>query len=77
MVQNFAVFADRSATAKIKTTKISVGGENDDIIMNEELMYHVAQGRLGRNSAKFCTNKNFQLHASIIVIWPCRYLMPS
>ena len=37
MVQNFTVFTDRVATAKIKTTKISMGmgGENDDIIANE------------------------------------------
>ena len=35
MVQNFVVFADRLATAKIKTTKFSVGGESDDNIMNE------------------------------------------
>ena len=34
MVQNFAVFTDRVATVKIKTTKISMGGENDDIIVN-------------------------------------------
>ena len=27
MVQNFMVFADRVATAKIKTTKILMGGE--------------------------------------------------
>ena len=30
MVQNFAVFVDRLATAEIKTSKISMGGENDD-----------------------------------------------
>ena len=35
MVQNFKVFVDRLATAKIKTTKISMGGENDDVIVNE------------------------------------------
>ena len=34
MVQNFTVFADRSATVKIKTTKISMGGEKDNIIVN-------------------------------------------
>ena len=28
------IFADRVATAKIRTTKISMGGENDDIIVN-------------------------------------------
>ena len=33
MVQNFAVFADGVATMKIKTMKISMGGENDDVIV--------------------------------------------
>ena len=45
MVQNFAVFADRVATAKIKTTKISMGGENDDIIMNKLKLMHRAGER--------------------------------
>ena len=31
---NFEVFADRLAIAKIKTMKIPMGGENDDIIVN-------------------------------------------
>ena len=35
MVQNFVVFVDRLATAKIKTTKISMGGENGDVIVND------------------------------------------
>ena len=35
MVQNFVVFADRLSTVKIKTTKISMGGEIDDVIVNE------------------------------------------
>ena len=35
MVQNFVVFTDRLATVKIKTTKFSMGGENDDFFMNE------------------------------------------
>ena len=35
MVQSFAVFADRLTTAKIKATKISMGGENDDVIVND------------------------------------------
>ena len=35
MVQIFTVFADRLTTAKIKTTKMLMGGENDDIIVNE------------------------------------------
>ena len=34
MVQNFVVFVDRLATAKLKTTKISMGGENDNVIVN-------------------------------------------
>ena len=33
MVQNFAVFADRLATAKIKTTKISMGGDTLEKMM--------------------------------------------
>ena len=41
MVQIFVVFADRLATAKIKTTKISMGGENDDVIMNERCTVRV------------------------------------
>ena len=43
VVQNFMVFTDRVATAKIKTTKISIGGENDDIIVNELKLLHTAQ----------------------------------
>ena len=35
MVQNFTVFMDRFTTVKIKTTKISMGGEDDDVIVNE------------------------------------------
>ena len=35
MVQNFTVFEDRIATVKIKTTKISMGGENDDVTVNK------------------------------------------
>ena len=31
MVQNFTVFVGGVATAKIKTMKISMGGENDDV----------------------------------------------
>ena len=33
MVQNFVVFTDGVATVKIKTTKVSMGGENDDVIV--------------------------------------------
>ena len=39
MVQNFAVFADRLATLKINTTKISMGGENDDVIVNDRSIH--------------------------------------
>ena len=35
MVQNFVVFVNTLATVKIKTMKISMSGESDDVTVNE------------------------------------------
>ena len=43
MVQNFAVFADKLATAKKKIIKNSMGGESDDVIVNEPLTYRAGE----------------------------------
>ena len=51
MVQNFTVFVDRVATAKIKTTKILVGGEKNDIIMK---LTHCMVERLIERSFQPC-----------------------
>ena len=40
MVQKFAIFADGVTTVKIKITKISMGGENDDVIVSTILTQH-------------------------------------
>ena len=39
IVQIFTVFTDRLTTAKIKTTKTSMGGENDDVIVNHQFSH--------------------------------------
>ena len=52
MVENFAVFADRLATSKIKTTIISMGGENDDVIVNDRtvaLTHHAGEQSIKRS----------------------------
>ena len=53
MVENFAVFADRLATLKIKTMIISMGGENDDVIVNDRtiaLTHHAGERSIERST---------------------------
>ena len=54
MVQNFSVFADRVAIAKIKTMKISNCGENDDVIVNAITRTHRAGERSIEQSFQPC-----------------------
>ena len=68
VVQNFAVFTDRSASAKIKTAKIAASA----ISIAPCLSVHadaakiktakISSGALRGDSVKFCTRKNFPLY---------------
>ena len=70
VVQNFAVFADRSVSAKIKTAKIAASA----ICIAPHLPVcasaakiktaKISSGALGGNSIKFCTRKIFLLYGT-------------
>ena len=52
MVQNFTVFMDKVVTAKIKTTKFLINGENYDIIVYKHYA-NTPRGRKGLAKVTF------------------------
>ena len=69
MVQNFAVFADRSASAKIKTAKIAASTISIAPCLPVRTgavkikTAKISYGAIRGDSAKFCTRENFPLYS--------------
>ena len=72
MVQNFTVFADRSAAMKIRTMKFSsLSSANYGLlvgVVSPGASTKFSSEGLGGNSAKFCTSENFPLIRYIPVL---------
>ena len=58
MVQNFTVFMDRSAAAKIRTTKCLARASGIKLKTTK-----ISSEGLGGNTVKFCTSENFPLYS--------------